>query len=523
MKIFLNKCKNFYLVTILIFVFLFFISSSWSSTWDPLWLYELSLKPEFGQKIYRDYSFLHGPITNLIFEILHYFNKDSYNFFLFLGLLQSLYSGYLVNLYSIKIVKKEIVQKSCFLVTIFTFGTEYLFFYWDAYIFLIGLTSFYLIFFKKKIYLGNFLIVTTFFLKQTFGIIFLCIYVLLNIFIHINLKNNFFFKNILSYIFFFLTYLIFIALVYNINIYYYENILSIFKIADSSGKSSIINYLFSVFFLFPNIHNIEQLKLFFTFEKFKFSLLFFYFLYRFPIIFINIYLFLNINKIKYDLYLVYLILILSSILVTPLLGRSYWGTVYFLPAIIIIFFYKNLNLNFFLKKKNKKKLILIYVVITLIFYSLFKLSHINFTQINDKYIIKSNKHFFLNIHKRMLDNMGIDFNTTKDFYNILYNNKISGIYILGEKSRVLLYLLSQPELNKDLTFGQMNIYNNFLDSSANFEDQLISDLEYKNPKYFLYENSDFTKLTKGFKKNFLKNYVILYKNKNYTLYQIKNF
>ena len=185
---------------------------------------------------------------------------------------------------------------------------------------------------------------------------------------------------------------------------------------------------------------------------------------------------LNINKIKHDLYLVYLILILSSILVTPLLGRSYWGTVYFLPAIIIIFFYKNLNLNFFLKKKNKKKLILIYVVITLIFYSLFKLSHINFTHINDKYIIKSNKHFFLNIHKSMLDKMGIDFNTTKDFYNILYNNKISGIYILGEKSRVLLYLLSQPELNKDLTFGQMNIYNNFLDSSTNFEDQLINDL-----------------------------------------------
>ena len=368
MKIFLNKCTNFYLVTILIFVFLFFIFSSWSSTWDPLWLYELSLKPEFGQKIYRDYSFLHGPITNLIFEILYYLNKDSYNFFLFLGLLQSLYSGYLVNLYSIKIIKKEIVQKSCFLVTIFTFGTEYLFFYWDAYVFLIGLTSFYLIFFKKKIYLGNFLIVTTFFLKQTFGIIFLCIYVLLNIFIHINLKNNFFLKNILSYIFFLITYLIFIALVYNINIYYYENILSIFKIANSSEKSSIINYLFSVFFLFPNIHNFEQLKLFFSFEKFKFSLLFFYFLYRFPIIFINIYLLLNINKIKYDLYLVYIILILSSILVTPLLGRSYWGTVYFLPAIIIIFFYKNLNLFFFLKKKNKEKLILIYFVLTLIFY-----------------------------------------------------------------------------------------------------------------------------------------------------------
>ena len=523
MKLFLIKCKNFYLITSLFFIFLYFIFNTLLSTWDPLWLYELSLKPEFGQKIYRDYSFLHGPITNLIFEILHYFNKDSYNLFLFLGLLQSLYSGYLVNLYSIKIVKKEIVQKSCFLVTIFTFGTEYLFFYWDAYVFLIGLTSFYLIFFKKKIYLGNFLIVTTFFLKQTFGIIFLFIYVLLNIFIHINLKNNFFFKNFLSYIFFLTAYLIFIALVYNINIYYYENILSIFKIADSSEKSSIINYLFSVFFLFPNIHNIEQLKLFFTFEKFKFSLLFFYFLYRFPIIFINIYLLLNINKIKHDLYLVYLILILSSILVTPLLGRSYWGTVYFLPAIIIIFFYKNLNLNFYFKKKNKEKLILIYVVITLIFYSLFKLSHINFTHINDKYIIKSNKHFFLNIHKSMLDKMGIDFNTTKDFYNILYNNKISGIYIFGEKSRVLLYLLSQPELNKDLTFGQMNIYNNFLDSSANFEDQLISDLEYKNPKYFLYENSDFTKLTKGFTKNFLKNYVILYKNKNYTLYQIKNF
>jgi len=523
MKTLFNKYKNFYLVTSLFFIFLFFIFSSLLSTWDPLWLYEISLKPEIGQKIYRDYSFAHAPITNLLFEILHYFNGDSYNLFLFLGILQSLYSGYLVNLYSIKIVKKEIVQKSCFLVTIFTFGTEYLFFYWDAYVFLTGLTSFYLIFFKKKIYLGNFLLVTTFFLKQTFGIIFLFIYVLLNIFSYLNVKNNFFFKNFLLYFFFLIIYLIFIAFIYDINIFYYENILSIFRIADETARSSIPNYLFSVFFLFPNIHNIDHLKLFFSFEKFKFSLLFFYFLYRFPIIFINIYLLFNINKIKFDIYFTYLILILSSILVTPLLGRSYWGTIYFLPSIIIIFFYKNWNFNSFLKNNTKKKFISIYVSITLIFFLLFKLSHINFVQINHNYIIKSHKHFFLNIHKRMLDNMDIDFNMTKDFYNILYDNKISGIYILGDKSRVILYLLGQPELNGDTSLGTMNISNKFLNSSDNFEDQLINDLDYKKPKYLLYENSDFIKLTKGFTKNFLANYDVLYKNQRYTLFQIKIF
>ena len=526
MKMLLSKCKNFYLVTSLFFIFLFLIFSSLLSSFDPLWLYQLSLKPEIGQKIYRDYSFAHGPITNLLFEILHNFNRDSYNFFLCLGILQSLYAGYLVNLYSIKIVKKEIVQKSCFIVTIFTFGTEYFFFYWDAYVFLIGLTSFYLIFFKKKIYLGNFLLVTTFFLKQTFGIIFLFIYLLLNIFKYIsyvNKKNFFFFKNFLSCIFFFIIYLIFIALIYDINNYYYENILTIFKWANASGKSSVTNYLFSVFFLFPNIHNIDHLKLFFTFEKFKFSLLFFYFLYRFPIIFINIYLLFNINKIKSNIYFTYLILILSSMLVTPLLGRSYWGTIYFLPSIIIIFFYKNLNLNFFLKNNNKKKFISIYISITLIFFLLFKLSHINFIQINNNYIIKSHKHFFLNIHKRMLDDMNIDFNETKDLYNFLYDNKISGIYILGWKSRVILSLLAQPELNRDTSFGLMNISSNFLNSSNNFEDQLINDLNYKKPKYFLYENSDFIEFTKGFTKNFLENYVILYKNQNYTLFIIKNF
>jgi hypothetical protein len=31
------------------------------------------------------------------------------------------------------------------------------------------------------------------------------------------------------------------------------------------------------------------------------------------------------------------------------------------------------------------------------------------------------------------------------------------------------------------------------------------------------------KFTKGFTKNFLEDYVILYENKNYTLFQIKNF
>jgi hypothetical protein len=429
-------------------------------------------------------------------------------------------------LYSIKIVKKEIVQKSCFLITIFTFGTEYFFLYWDAYVFLIGLTSFYLIFFTKKIYLGNFLLVTTFFLKQTFGIIFLFIYLLLNIYKYVSLikvENNFYFKNFSSYIFFLILYLVFIHYKYNLDIFYYENIKSIFQIADSTGRSSIINYLFSTFFLFPNIHNIEHLKLFFSYENFKFSLLFFYFLYRFPIIFINIYLLFNINKIKSHEYFVYLILILSSILVTPLLGRSYWGTIYFLPSIILIFFYKKFNFSIFLKKEFKIKIIKIYVVITLIFFLLFKLSHINFFQINDNYIIKSHKHFFLNIHKRMLDNMVIDFNMTKDFYNILYDNKISGIYILGEKSRVLLYLLAQPELNRDLSFGIINIYDNSLNPAKDFESQLIADLEYKKPKYFLYENSDFIKYTKGFTKNFLANYVILYKNQSYTLFQIKNF
>jgi hypothetical protein len=522
MKLLINKCKNFYLITSLFFIFFYFIFNSLLTTWDPLWLYEISLKPAFGQKIYRDYSFQHAPITNLLFEILNYFNRDNYNLFLFLGILQSLYSGYLINLYSIKIVKKEIVQKSCFLITIFTFGTEYLFLYWDAYVFLIGLTSFYLIFFTKKIYLGNFLLVTTFFLKQTFGIIFLFIYVLLNIFRFINLKKYFFLKNILLFTFFLIIYLTFITLIYDINTYYYENILSIFKIADSSGRSSLTNYLFSVFFLFPNIHNIDQLKLFFTYEKFKFSLLFFYILYRFPVIFINIYLLFNINKIKFDIYFNYLILILSSILVTPLLGRSYWGTIYFLPSIIIIFFYKNCNFNYFLKENTKKKFILIYVSITLIFFLLFKLSHINFVQVHHNYKIKSYKHFFLNIHKRMLDNMDIDFNMTKDFYNILYDNKISGIYILGDKSRVILYLLGQPELNRDLSFGTINISNKFLNSPNNFEDQLINDLKQKKPKYFLYENYDFMKFTKGFKKFSLEDYVILYKNKNYTLHQIKN-
>jgi hypothetical protein len=345
----------------------------------------------------------------------------------------------------------------------------------------------------------------------------------LSIFNYLNVKNNFFLKNFLLYFFFLIIYLIFIALIYDINIFYYENILSIFRIADSSGRSSVANYLFGAFFLFPNMQNFDHLKLFFSFEKFKFSLLFFYFLYRFPIILINIYLLFNINKIKFDIYFTYLILILSSILVTPLLGRSYWGTIYFLPSIIIIFFYKNCNFNSFLKNNAKKKIISIFVSITLIIFLLFKLSHINFVQINHNYIIKSHKHFFLNIHKRMLDNIDVDFNMTKDFYNILYDNKISGIYILGDKSRVILYLLGQPELNRDTSFGTMNISNKFLNAPDNFEDQLINDIKQKKPKYLLYEKSDFTKLTKEFTKNFLEDYVILYKNQNYTLLQIKKF
>jgi len=149
----LIKENLFYIFSSIIFIIFYLINNLYSSYWDALWIYQLSLKPLINQKIYEDFSFQHGPYLFFLFELLKFLKINSFNFLLLLGIVQSLFAGYLSNLFCGQILKSKFIKKICFLISIFSISIEYNFVFWDCYVFLIGTYSLYLIFLKKKLYL----------------------------------------------------------------------------------------------------------------------------------------------------------------------------------------------------------------------------------------------------------------------------------------------------------------------------------------------------------------------------------
>lgn len=125
----LLKFSNFYLFTSIVFIIFFLFNRMYHSQWDVLGLYILSLKPLINQKVYSDFLFQHAPYLNFLFELLNLLNINSFNFLLILGILQSLFAGYLSVLFAKQITKSSFLNKICFLVTIFFIGNEYFFFF----------------------------------------------------------------------------------------------------------------------------------------------------------------------------------------------------------------------------------------------------------------------------------------------------------------------------------------------------------------------------------------------------------
>ena len=175
-KNFFLRFYNFYFFASCTFTLIYLAANLFSSYWDGLFIYLLSLKPSIGQEIYKDYSFQHAPYLNFFFQLLNYFFQDSYNLLLVLGIIQSLFAGYLSYLFCSKIIKSSFIKKVCFVITIFSFSIEYNFFYHDAYVFLIGVYSLYLIFIKKKYFYWKSIFSTCFFFKTDFWLHF-CFYI----------------------------------------------------------------------------------------------------------------------------------------------------------------------------------------------------------------------------------------------------------------------------------------------------------------------------------------------------------
>jgi hypothetical protein len=253
----------------------------------------------------------------------------------------------------------------------------------------------------------------------------------------------------------------------------------------------------------------------------------FYILFRFPIFIINIYLLFNYKHFFKKYYQAFLIIILSCVLPLPLLGRGYWGTIYFFPQIILIFFiYLSENKIFLSKLILKKKLFFIYIYLIIIFiYLLLQLLHrINYNLNWNHNVIHSQKNFFLNINRTDIDKVlnKSNFEDTKDMYFYLNKHNIKNIFVLDTHSLAVMVLLPQVPVNRDY----MGISPNdelfdwgkkfWNDQETNLE-RFVNDFYIKSPEYVLYNRFGYSKFIKVLPKNLLVNYSLFYSNSNFVL------
>jgi len=522
---FSNNTDNFYLFTSLIFIFFYLFNRLYYSQWDTLSLYILSLKPLINEKIYIDYNFQHAPYLNFFFELLNLFNINSFYFLLILGIFQSLFAGYLSVLFAKQIIKSSFLNKICFLVTIFFIGNEYFYFFWDCYVPLIGIYGLYLVFFEKRNILGAFLLSITWFLKQTFGITFFLIFIFLSLANFIHSKKKYYYVNIFIFFLFLIFHLTVIYLFSDLNEFYNKNFLFTFRFASTYEKNSIFDYLFGIFFLLPDINSFTRLK-YNLFETFSLNQISFYFLFRLPVFILNIFLLLRIKHFFKKYYKAFLILSLSCILPLPLLGRGYWGVIYFLPVLTLtFFFYLIKNRIFFFNISYKKKIVFIYLFIIFTYLLAINLKKINFNFDRSNNVIHSKSNFFLNLNSA--DFIKSDFEGIRDMYRFIEKNKLENIFVVDTKSIAIMVLLPQVPVNRfylGVSSGDhyFNWNAKFLDTKSTNLEVIVNDFKIKSPNYVLYNKTDYLVFKNFLPKELLKEYSVKYSNNNFTLLKLNN-
>lgn len=170
---------NFYYITAFFFLIFYCLVNYFSIHPDAFWIYGISLKSKFSQVIFKDYSFQHAPYINYFYDLLILIFRDTFNALFFLGYIQSIIAAYFSILICKELLIDEFTKKICFVVTLFSFNVGILFFFQDYYTFLIGFIGLYLIFIKKKFFFGTFFLSLVYFLKQTFSITFIFIFLLI--------------------------------------------------------------------------------------------------------------------------------------------------------------------------------------------------------------------------------------------------------------------------------------------------------------------------------------------------------
>lgn len=506
--------NNFFFITTFIYLIFFLFNKRYYFEWDLVYIYLVSLKPLINQKLYLDYSFFHAPFWNIIFEFLNLLKINSFNFLLLTGFFQSLFAGYLSVLLCRHTIKSKYFEKIFYLITIFSFSNAYYSLFWDSFAPLLGIYGLYLIFIKQNI-LGIFFLSLIFFVKQTFGITFFFIFFFLSITHYIYFKKKIYFYNIILLFFINLLYLILIYFFYDIKQFYFENIHIIFNITDYENRNISLDYFLSIFFIFPDINNFSALKQS-LFEKKSFAQLLFYLLFRLPVFCLNIYLLFNIKNFYKKNYQILLIFILSIILPLPLLGRGYWGTIYFFPVLSLYFIILiKKKFSFFLIKKNFYIYIYIFIIFSFLLLNEFK--RLNFDFNLERNVIRSKENFFLNINKSRLDNISLD--SVKNIYDYLYVNKLNNIFIVDHSSSIVMTLLSQAPLNRDLGILDRHFWleQYTQNTQINNLDRFVNDFQSKSPSYILYNIDKYQKIKNFIPLNLFERYELDYYNSDFVL------
>lgn len=490
--------------------------------WDINYLYITALKSNI-QNIYTDFSFQHGPFINFFFKFLTIINSDPYIPLLILGIFQSFAIGYLAYLFTSEITDSQLLKKASFVITIFFVNSGYNFFYWDLYSFLFSAIGFYLIFVKKKNILGVFILSFVFFCKQSFGVTSFLILLFFSIVNFIKYKQKKYLLNIFFFLLFSSLFLLIIYFFSDLNKFYNENVLMIFNYSSIRDKN-IFSYFFNIFTLLPDIHSFYDLT-----HNLSFAGILFYIIFKLPLFLICIFLLISIKDFYNKYYQLFLVLIFLSVLTTPLLGRGYWSTLYFIPMINILFFnYLCENKKVFSNLIIQKKKLLIILYTGLIFLTLIanNFKDLNLSSDINKKKIKSNKNFFLNLDQR--NNFSLDDRVNiLDMSEFVYENDIPSIYLLDEDSAIILVINSIPSLNIDIV-GKNILKDPFFSWDMEFPvkgikyiDRFIKDFKNKKSQYVLFNNKNFEINKDYFPKDFLKDYEIFHSNNSFTLLKKK--
>jgi hypothetical protein len=309
---------------------------------------------------------------------------------------------------------------------------------------------------------------------------------------------------------------------YDFNIFYDEVFSFTFRFAEQYGKVNILNYLFGIIFLFPDINNIDQLSFIFTREKFSYIQIIFYLVFRLPVFLLYFLFFFKIKDFFKDYYQAFLIISLSCILPLPLLGRGYWGTVYFFPAITIIFFKYMHDKKIFLNIICIRHFLIIYLYIFTIFLILFLyfFRNVDYNLNRSANVINSKNNFLLNINKNIIQKNSFD--DLRGMYEFLEMNKINNIFIFDYKCAPIMALLAQPPVNRNYMgiSPQDKFFNwdsKLWSKNETNRERFINDFNVKSAKYILYNIYDYSVIKKDLPKDLLNKYSVKYSNDNFVL------